>query len=151
MYTQPDPKRYLASYVESYLRQEVIEEGRTRNLAAFSRFLESASFSQAASLNVARVARDVGVDRNTAAAYFELLEDLMIASRVPVFAKRAKRRMTADPASRPARQPRGDRRQRAGNAGLPGPTCRHCLRVAQAGVVLLAHGVGGGGGLRRLR
>ena len=87
----------LASYVESYLRQEVIEEGRTRNLAAFSRFLESASFSQAASLNVARVARDVGVDRNTAAAYFELLEDLMIASRVPVFAKRAKRRMTAHP------------------------------------------------------
>ena len=97
MYTQPDPERYLASYVESYLRQEVIEEGRTRNLAAFSRFLESASFSQAASLNVARVARDVGVDRNTAAAYFDLLEDLMIASRVPVFAKRAKRRMTAHP------------------------------------------------------
>ena len=41
MYTQPDPERYLASYVESYLRQEVIEEGRARNLAAFSRFLES--------------------------------------------------------------------------------------------------------------
>ena len=39
MYTQPDPERYLASYVENYLRQEVIEEGRTRNLAAFSRFL----------------------------------------------------------------------------------------------------------------
>ena len=97
VYTQPDPERYLASYVENYLRQEVIEEGRARNLAAFSRFLESASFSQAASLNVARVARDVGVDRNTAAAYFELLEDLMIASRVPVFAKRAKRRMTAHP------------------------------------------------------
>ena len=47
VYTQPDPDRYLASYVESYLRQEIIEEGRTRNLAAFSRFLESASFSQA--------------------------------------------------------------------------------------------------------
>ena len=41
-YTQPDPDRYLASYVESYLRQEIIEEGRTRNQATFSRFLESA-------------------------------------------------------------------------------------------------------------
>ena len=97
VYTQPDPENYLASYVENYLRQEVIEEGRTRNLAAFSRFLESASFSQAAPLNVAQVARDVGVDRKTAAAYFDLLEDLLIASRVPVFARRARRRITVHP------------------------------------------------------
>ena len=95
VYTQPDPDQYLASYVENYLRQEVIDEGRTRNLAAFSRFLESASFSQAAPLNVAAVAREVGVDRKTAAAYFELLEDLLIATRVPIFTRRAKRRMTA--------------------------------------------------------
>ena len=94
VYTQPDPDAYLASYVENYLRQEVLEEGRTRNLATFSRFLESASFSQAAPLNVAEVARDIGVDRKTASAYFDLLEDLLIATRVPVFTKRAKRRMT---------------------------------------------------------
>ena len=95
VYTQSDPDAYLASYVENYLRQEVLEEGRTRNLATFSRFLESASFSQATPLNVAEVARDVGVDRKTAVAYFDLLEDLLIATRVPVFTKRAKRRMTA--------------------------------------------------------
>ena len=41
VYTQPDPDEYLASYVENYLRQEVLEEGRTRNLATFSRFLGS--------------------------------------------------------------------------------------------------------------
>ena len=97
VYTQPAPDAYLASYVENYLRQEVLEEGRTRNLATFSRFLESASFSQAAPLNVAEVARDVGVDRKTASAYFDLLEDLLIATRVPVFTKRAKRRMTTHP------------------------------------------------------
>ena len=97
VYTQPDPDAYLASYVENYLRQEVLEEGRTRNLATFSRFLESASFSQAAPLNVAEVARDVGVDRKTASAYFDLLEDLLIATRVPVFTKRAKRRMSTHP------------------------------------------------------
>ena len=97
VYTQPDPDRYLASYVESYLRQEIIEEGRTRNLAAFSRFLESASFSQAGILNVAEVAREVGVDRKAAAGYFDLLEDLLIATRVPVFTRRARRRMTTHP------------------------------------------------------
>ena len=68
-------------------------------LAAFSRFLESAGFSQAAPLNVAEVARDVGVDRKTAAAYFDPLEDLLIATRLPVFTKRAKRRMTAHSSS----------------------------------------------------
>ncbi|MCY4026947.1 MAG: ATP-binding protein [Acidobacteria bacterium] len=97
VYRQPDPERYLASYVESYLRQEVIEEGRTRNLAAFSRFLESASFSQAAPLNVAEVAREVGVDRKTAAGYFDLLEDLLLATRVPVFARQAKHGMRSRP------------------------------------------------------
>ena len=97
VHTQPDPGRYLAAYVESYLRQEVIEEGRTRNLSVFSRFLESASFSQAAPLNVAEVARDVGVDRKTAVAYFDLLEDLLIAVRVPVFSRRTRRRMTTHP------------------------------------------------------
>ena len=97
VYTQSDPDRYLASYVANYLRQEVIEEGRTRNLSAFTRFLESASFSQGSMLNVAAIARETGVDRKTAAAYFDLLEDLLIATRLPVFTRRAKRRLTTHP------------------------------------------------------
>ena len=97
VYTQAEPERYLAAYVESYLRQEIIEEGRTRNLAAFSRFLESASFSQATNLNVAAVARDAGLDRKTISGYFDLLEDLLLAARVPLFTRRARRRMTTHP------------------------------------------------------
>ena len=46
---------------------------------------------------MAKVARDVGVDRKTAAACFDLLEDLLIAARVPVFTRRAARRMTSHP------------------------------------------------------
>lgn len=97
VYTQPDAGAYLASYVENYLRQEVLEEGRTRNLAAFGRFLESASFCQASPLNVAQVARDSGMDRKTAAGYFDLLDDLLIAARIPAFTRRAKRRVTIHP------------------------------------------------------
>lgn len=93
VYVQDDPDRYLASWIETHLRQEVIEEARVRNLAAFARFLEAATFSQAAMLNVAAVARDAGMDRKTAAGYFELLEDLLVATRVPVFTRRSRRRM----------------------------------------------------------
>ena len=97
VYTRSDPDRYLASYVATYLRQEILEEGRTRNLSAFTRFLESASFSQGSLLNVAAVARETGVDRKTASAYFDLLDDLLIATRLPVFSRRAKRRLATHP------------------------------------------------------
>jgi len=51
-YTDPDPRGYLESYVTTYLEEEVRQEGLTRRLDAFARFLEAASFSQGALLNV---------------------------------------------------------------------------------------------------
>ena len=73
-----------------------MQEGLTRNLAAFGRFLEAASFSQAAPLNVAAVARDAGMERRTVANYFQVLEDLLLAWRLPV-TRRAARRVTGHP------------------------------------------------------
>ncbi len=87
-----DPGRYLESYVTTYLREEVQQEGLTRNLGAFTRFLEIASFSQAQLLNISEVARECAVHRKVAENYFSILEDLLIAERIPVFTKKAKRR-----------------------------------------------------------
>jgi uncharacterized protein len=96
-YTEKDPKAYLESYVQTYLEEEVQQEGFTRNLGAFSRFLEAASFSQGTVLNISSVARDCSVERKVVENYFTILEDLLIAYRIPVFAKRAKRRLAAHP------------------------------------------------------
>jgi len=96
-YTESDPKAYLQSYVKTYLQEEVQQEGLTRNLAAFSRFLEAASFSQASSVNVSAVARDCAVERKTVEQYFSILEDLLLGSFLPVFSKRAKRRVAHHP------------------------------------------------------
>ncbi len=87
----------MESYVKTYLDEEVQQEGFTRNLGAFSRFLEAASFSQGAVLNISSVARDCSVERKVVENYFTILEDLLIAYRIPVFAKRAKRRLVAHP------------------------------------------------------
>lgn len=95
--TEPDPRDYLRSYVTTYLREEVQQEGFARNLAAFARFLEAASFSQGAVLNMAAVARECAVNAKVAEDYFSILEDLLIAVRLPVFAKRARRRLAAHP------------------------------------------------------
>lgn len=95
--TTDRPAKYLASYVTTYLREEVQQEGLTRNLAGFSRFLEVASFSQGSVLNRSAVARDSAVNIKVVEDYFGILEDLLIAVRVPVFTRRAKRRLTAHP------------------------------------------------------
>ena len=96
-YIESDPKKYLESYVTTYLEEEIQQEGLTRNLAAFSRFLEAASFSQGSVLNISNVANECGVERKVVEHYFAILEDLLIAYRIPIFSKRAKRRMAAHP------------------------------------------------------
>lgn len=94
---RPDPAAYLASYAGTYLREEVLQEGLVRNLASFHRFLEAATFSQANQLNVQRVAAECGLSRKTAESHFDLLDDLLLGVRLPVFKRRAARAMTTHP------------------------------------------------------
>lgn len=96
-WTVDDPREYLRGYVGTYLREEVQQEALVRNVASFSRFLEAATFSQAAVLNVQRVASDTGINRKTVENHFELLEDLLLAVRVPVFRRKATRKLTSHP------------------------------------------------------
>ena len=97
VYSESDPQKYLESYVKTYLEEEVRQEGLTRNLSAFSRFLESASFSQGSILNISNVAQDCSVERKVVSNYFNILEDLLIAYRVPPFLKKAKRKLVSHP------------------------------------------------------
>lgn len=92
-----NPSEYLKSYVQNYLKEEVKQEGFSRNLGAFSRFLEAASFSQGSVLNINAVAREASVKQKTVEGYFDLLEDMLIAYRIPVFTKRAKRKLVSHP------------------------------------------------------
>lgn len=87
------PEKYLETYVQSYLREEVLQEGLTRNISAFSRFLETASFSQGSIINHSEIAREIGIDRQVVNNYFSILEDLLIAYQIPPFTRRAKRRL----------------------------------------------------------
>lgn len=96
-YVDDDPRAFLATYTATYLREEVLQEGLTRNLGAFARFLEAISFSQAAALNIAAVARECHIERKVVESYVGILEDLLMAVRIPTFQRRAKRRLAAHP------------------------------------------------------
>ena len=91
------PLDTLAAYVSLYLEQEVQLEGWARDVGRFGRFLEAISFSHAAVLNLANVARECEVERKTVAGYLEVLEDLLLSFRLPVFTRRARRQTSTHP------------------------------------------------------
>jgi uncharacterized protein len=80
----------LASYVETYLRQELIEEGLVRKLEPFARFLQAAGLYNGQVLNVENLAREASLGRTSVDKYFEILEDTLIGFRLPAFQARIK-------------------------------------------------------------
>ena len=90
-----EPQNTLRAYASLYLQQEVQAEALVRNVSAFARFLEAISFSHGSLLNLAEVARECQVGRKTAEGYLEILEDLLLSFRLPVFTRRAKRHLVA--------------------------------------------------------
>ena len=97
VYQIDSPKHYLSTYITSYLREEIVQEGILRSIAQFSRFLEAASFSQGQVLNYSDIGREIGIERKTIAEYFSIITDLLIGFELPVFSKRAKRELIAHP------------------------------------------------------
>lgn len=89
--TSKKPERFLKSYVRTYLQEEIQQEGLTRNLPAFSRFMEAASFSQGSPLNISAIARDCAVSRKIVENYFSILRDTLLSYEIPAFTRKAKR------------------------------------------------------------
>lgn len=92
-----EPAEILRAYNGLYLHEEVQMEGLVRSVGSFSRFLESVSFSHGSVLNLASVARECQVNRKTVEGFLEILEDLLLAFRLPVFTRRAQRELAVHP------------------------------------------------------
>jgi predicted AAA+ superfamily ATPase len=88
-----EPQANLAAYASLYLQDEVQGEALVRQIGDFSRFLELISFSQASQLNLVSMAHGAEIPRKRAESYLSILEDLLLAFRLPVFQKRAKRQL----------------------------------------------------------
>ena len=93
VWAQKNSKGFLKSYVSTYIEQEVKLEGLTRDSIAFQKFLECASFSQGAPLNISAIGSESGIERRTVTNYFDILKDLLISYELPLFSKRAKREL----------------------------------------------------------
>lgn len=95
IYFSDDPRADLEAYAGSYLQQEIVAEGATRNIAAFSRFLKVAAFCNATIVNFTNVATDAQVPRTTVYEYFEILKDTLILYELPAWRETKKRKPLA--------------------------------------------------------
>ncbi len=96
-YNAAKPARRIQSYVGDYLKEEIVAEALTRNIPAFSRFLEIAALSNGEILNYTNIARECGVSSPTVKEYCQILEDTLIGRHLPAFRKRKKRRLITSP------------------------------------------------------
>jgi predicted AAA+ superfamily ATPase len=90
-----DPGERLRDYLNLYLKEEVQAEGLVRQIGDFARFLEVASFSHASVWTTTDISRESSVKRATVDNYLQIIEDLFLAFTLPVFSRRAKRRLVA--------------------------------------------------------
>jgi predicted AAA+ superfamily ATPase len=84
-------ERSLKAYVRDYLKEEVFQEGLTRNIPAFSRFFEAMAFSHGELTNLAGIARECGVDAKTVKEYYQILVDTLLGTWVAPFKLRQDR------------------------------------------------------------
>lgn len=96
-YGSDSPKAAIRSYVNDYLREEILEEGLTRNLPVFSDFLRVAAVGDTEVLNMSNVARESGVAVSTVRDHYQILEDTLMGAFLPAFTLRAKRRTIMAP------------------------------------------------------
>ena len=95
IYFSDDPRADLQAYAGSYLQQEILSEGATRNIPAFSRFLRVAALCNATIVNFTNVANDAQVARTTVYEYFEILKDTLLLYELPAWKKSKKRKPLA--------------------------------------------------------
>jgi predicted AAA+ superfamily ATPase len=92
-YLQDGYAKSLKAYTQDYLKEEVFDEGLTRNIPAFSRFFDAMGFSHGELTNFSNIARDCGVDSKTVKEYYQILSDTLLGDFIEPFKKRQSRQV----------------------------------------------------------
>ena len=92
-----DALRTLTSYIEVYLREEILNEALVRNFSAFSRFLDIAADQSGQIVNYSTISRDTGVNSKTIKGYYDILVDTLIALKLEPYLKSARKRLIIHP------------------------------------------------------
>ncbi|MBI3251901.1 MAG: ATP-binding protein [Candidatus Omnitrophica bacterium] len=90
-----DRETDLESYVTTYLEEEVRAEAVVRNLGDFARFLELSASESGNIVNLRKLSQEIGVSHTTIGAYYQILEDCLIAERIePLTQSKTRKKLT---------------------------------------------------------
>lgn len=90
-----DRETDLEAYVTAYLEEEIRAEAVVRNLGDFARFLELAASESGSIINLRKLSQEIGVSHTTIGAYYQILEDCLIAERVePLTQSKTRKKLT---------------------------------------------------------
>ncbi len=92
-FTSTQYRRSLNAYVQDYLKEEVFDEGLTRNIPAFSRFFDAMGYSHGELTNFSNIARECGVSSKTVKEYYQILVDTLLGKMVEPFKRRQSRQV----------------------------------------------------------
>jgi predicted AAA+ superfamily ATPase len=87
----------LDAYVNTYLKEEIREEGLVRNVPPFVRFLNVAGQMSGQVVNGQNIAREAGIPRSTVDTYFAIMTDTLLGHFLPAWRPGAKVRERAHP------------------------------------------------------
>ena len=92
-YLENHYQKTLKAYIRDYLKEEVFDEGLTRNIPAFSRFFDAMGYSHGELTNYSNIARDCGVDAKTVKEYYQILVDTLLGQMIEPFKRRQNRQI----------------------------------------------------------
>jgi uncharacterized protein len=68
----------LDTYVDTYLKEEIVAEQIIRNIRPFRKFLHLSAQANGKIINFRKFANDLGIDDKTVKSYFDILDDTLI-------------------------------------------------------------------------
>lgn len=89
--------RWRRDFIRTYLERDIPQFGRRIAAETLRRFWIMLAHRQAAPLNLAELARSLGVDAKTIAHYVDLLVDLLLARRLPPWHANVGKRLVKAP------------------------------------------------------
>ena len=92
-----DKKEFLKSYVQTYLKEEIVSEQIIRKLNPFRNFLQVAAQQSGQIINHSKISQDIGADDKTVKNYFSILEDTLLGFFLPCYHKSIRKQQRQSP------------------------------------------------------
>ncbi len=87
----------LKSYVEIYIKEEILAESILRNVNPFFKFLPLAASYNGSILNFSKLSQHIGVSYKTIQQYFQILQDTLIGFLLNPFSENVKAQISKHP------------------------------------------------------